>query len=271
MIPPLSEILDVLRHEATLGAARAYVPYSSRRRSVVMLRSDGTWIPGVRVESASFSLTIPALVNAVTTAVACGVNDVVAIVKNEPFTPEERHYLAAGPLPGPFRAVAPDAFVAGDPSECPRPVGLFPPYLDETLDGVDGGIALARRIATRAHIPESQFPVGCVVETEAGLLIPGVNVEHPDWLAILCAERNALGTAVSYGERHLRALYLTCPRDPDGSPCGACRQVLVEQAGEATVWMDRGVREPEQTSPARLLPGFFTGDALRQGNPAPIS
>ena len=124
------------------------------------------------------------------------------------------------------------------------------------------GIALAREVASRAHTPESAFPVGCVLLTHEGRLLPGVNVEHNDWSRILCAERNALGTAVSWGQTQAQAAYLACLKDPTGSPCGACRQLLAELAPDATVWMDRGEASPEATTPARLLPGAFHGQGL---------
>ena len=60
----MNETVDMLRREARAAAARAYVPYSGRGAAAVMLLADGLWVPGVRVESASFSLVIPALVNA---------------------------------------------------------------------------------------------------------------------------------------------------------------------------------------------------------------
>ena len=122
-------------------------------------------------------------------------------------------------------------------------------------------MALARRTAERAVVPESGFSVGCVLETSGGL-VPGVNVEHADWSRTLCAERGALGTAVSYGLGGFGRLFLSCVQDPKGTPCGACRQLLVELAPEAALWMDRGGAPPEAASPARLMPGSFTGDAL---------
>ncbi|MDX1740955.1 MAG: hypothetical protein R3178_06660, partial [Rhodothermales bacterium] len=112
------------------------------------------------------------------------------------------------------------------------------------------------------YIPESSFPVGCVAVLENGLAVPGVNVEHPDWTRILCAERNVAGTVASYGLPPISRLYLSCPEDPAGSPCGACRQVLAELAPGSTIVMDRNPGAAETTTPEKLLPGSFTGTAL---------
>lgn len=252
--------LTALRAEAQAVADRAYVPYSGRHEAVVLLLSDGTWVPGVRVENASFSLLIPALVNAYSTAVAAGRRDVVAVVGSQPMLPEAEAFLHA--LPVAFDKVADDAFVATDREALPALGDRLDPFLPEASpDDEAEGITLARDIAARAYVPESDFPVGCVLVTDEGLL-PGVNVEHSDWTRILCAERNAVGTAITWGAAPASALYLTCLKDPEGSPCGACRQVLAELATGATLWMDRGSASPEATTPEQLLPGAFTGEAL---------
>lgn len=252
--------LTALRAEARAAAERAYVPYSGRHKAAVLLLSDGTWVPGVRVENASFSLLIPALVNAFSTAVAAGRDDVVAVVGSHPLLSEAEAFLHA--LPTAFDKIADDAFIATDREALPALGDRLDPFLPEAPPNDEAeGIALAQNIAARAHVPESDFPVGCVLVTKDGLL-PGVNVEHSDWTRILCAERNAVGTAVTWGAAPTSALYLTCLKDPKGSPCGACRQVLAELATGTTLWMDRGSASPEAATPEQLLPGAFTGAAL---------
>ena len=258
---------DILRQKAESATARAHVPYSTQRGApqrdaAVLLLADGAWVPGVRVESASFSLVIPPLMNAFTTVAAAGRTDVVAAALNRPFLPEEAAYMRSTPA-GLFREEADDVFVATDADALP-PVGdRLDPFLDApTPEHPAEGIALAREVAQRAHVPESDFRVGCVLVVEGGKLVPGVNVEHADWSRILCAERNALGTALSWGLTGLEALYLTCLKDESGSPCGACRQLLAELAPTAAVWMGRGQVSPEAASPRYLLPGAFHGQAL---------
>ena len=258
----MEETLDILRQKARTAAQRAHVPYSARRDAAVLLLADGTWALGVRVESASFSLVIPPLVNAFSTAVAAGRTDVVAVALNRPFLAEESAYARATPA-GPFREAAADVFVAAEIHTLPAVADRLDPLLDApTPQDPAEGIALARQVAQRAYVPESDFPVGCVLVAEGGRLIPGVNVEHADWSRILCAERNALGTALSWGLTGLEILYLTCLKDQSGSPCGACRQLLAELAPAAAVWMDRGQAPPEVASPGQLLPDAFHGQAL---------
>ncbi len=258
----MEKTLDILRQKARTAALQAYVPYSGRREAALLLLADGTWTPGVRVESASFSLVIPPLVNAFTTAVAAGRTDVVAVALNRPFLPEEVAYARSTPA-GSFREAAEDVFVATGAETLPALGNRLVPFLAAPApEDPAAGIALARQVARRAYVPESDFPVGCVLVVEGGRLLPGVNVEHADWSRVLCAERNALGTALTWGLSGLETLYLTCLKDLSGSPCGACRQLLAELAPAAAVWMDRGEAPPEVASPKRLLPGAFYGQAL---------
>lgn len=241
--------------------------------AAAVLLSDGTWIPGVRMESASFSLTLPALVNAVTTAVALGrYDDVVACVLSRALRPAEVAYLETLPR-GPFEPVADDAWVTprvdgSGPDVTRGPADATLTAADPPLDGRSRvsrteGIALARSTAGRAYVPASNFPVGAALETSSGALVPGVNVEHTDWTRILCGERNALGTALSYGHRPAGRLFLSCPRDRAATPCGACRQLLVELLPEGTLCMDRHSEPAEEMPVGELLPNSFQGRALR--------
>lgn len=258
----MSTPLDQLRRHATDAAPRAWVPYTEEPRAAVLLLADGTWVPGVRVESASFSLTLGALLNAYTTAIALGRTEVVAAVTTTPLTAAEQTYLAGLPLPSLSRPMSDAALFGITAAALPAVADRLDPFLDAGLPDPAAGIRHARAVAARAYVPASQFPVGCLLVSDDGRTVPGVNVEHDDWGCILCAERNALGTALTYGVTPA-ALYLSCPKDSTGSPCGACRQLLVEHAASAALWMDRFDAPPEQTTPAALLPRSFDGRSLR--------
>lgn len=253
--PEVQELL----HEQVMPLS--HVPFSKLPRAALLLLSDGTWVPGVRVESATFSLVIPAMLNAVTTALSLHRLDWVAVVSSAPVSLAEEAYLTELPLAS-FTKVHPHILINGRTSSVPTLSHRLPPTLSASITSPKDGIKKARHVAQHAYIPESHFPVGCVVQTHDGHLLPGVNVEHPNWSHILCAERNVLGTAVSYGLLPIKTIYLSCPEAPLGTPCGACRQLLVELAPTATLWMDRATNPPEQTSPDLLLPGAFRGSML---------
>jgi len=260
-----SPSLAPLRQQAADLCARAHVPFSNTPAAAALLLSNGRILPGVRVESASYSLTMPALLNAYTTAVATGHRgDVVAFVLSRPFRREEALYVDELPH-GPYEEHAPDVWVrsaVAEKGDLPEPTDWLSPYYDGPLHDTSEGIDHVRTVADRAYVPTSDFPVGALLALTDGRVVPGVNVEHPDWARILCAERNALGTVRSYDLAAPEHLYLTCLEDEHGTPCGACRQLLAELAPETVLWMDRHSNPPERADCATLLPGSFRGQAL---------
>ncbi len=227
----------------------------------MLLLEDGAVIHGCRVENASFQLTIGALDNAWSTAHAVGRMDVAAVAFSGPWSESDKAFLHGLPhLDWAF----PAASVAVVSDDLPEPAESLQPLLPDWGDDPVLGAQAARSAADLAWVPESDFPVGTVVRTRGGHHVPGVNVEHPDWHRVLCAERNALSTLVAYGYESASEIHVSCIKDPGGSPCGACRQVIVELAPRATVWMDRIDQPPVSMQSSELLPGSFTGATLRK-------
>lgn len=258
--PP--HVLDALRARAREAAANAHAPYSGRSVGAALLLADGQWIPGVRVESASYPLTISALLGAFVTAVASGRTDIRAVTISRDFYPGEAAWLT-DVLHAPITLETSDTLAFGaDP--LPNVGARMNPFVDTALPATDAaGLKLARKAAERAHVPESNFRVGCALVTDDGRVLFGCNVEFGEWTRGLCAERTALAAATAYGVNAIERLYLSCPADPQGTPCGACRQLLAERAADLPIVMDRGDAPAEGTTPADLLPNFFTGEPLR--------
>lgn len=253
---------NAARSLATSYVARSRAPYSGRPHAVLVVLTDGTFVPGVRVESASFGLTIGAALNAVTTAHALARTDVVGLVSSHPLPEHDILYVRHALPDGQALVERGAGILTLHGAALPELLREVSPFIP--LSGSEPGdlVEAARRISDRAWIPESRFPVGCLIPVEPNGAVPGVNVEHPNWGQILCAERNALGTLVSYNLPMPTLLALSCPKEDDATPCGACRQVLAELAPEASVWMDRGNRPVEHVTAASLLPNFFTGSSL---------
>jgi len=109
----------------------------------------------------------------------------------------------------------------------------------------------ADAIAARAYAPYSEFLVGCAVLARDGTVIEGVNVENAAYPLGICAERNALSTAVTQGYRpgDFEAIAI------NASPCGGCRQWLHEMGFDRVVFRNRG--EVVTMTPAELLPETF--------------
>ena len=93
----------------------------------------------------------------------------------------------------------------------------------------------ARRATYRSYAPYSHFSVGAAVELADGTIVSGSNQENAAYPSGLCAERTAVFYANSrYPDQPIRRLCIAA-RDTEGkflqrpiSPCGACRQVLLE-------------------------------------------
>jgi cytidine deaminase len=96
-------------------------------------------------------------------------------------------------------------------------------------------LAAARESASHAVVPYSHFPVGAAVETQDGRVFHGCNVESASYGLTMCAERVAIFAARSAGAIPT-AISVTCvrgnPNEPSSlTPCGACRQVMMDQMG----------------------------------------
>lgn len=87
---------------------------------------------------------------------------------------------------------------------------------------------IAEEASKRAYTPYSKFAVGACVLCESGNTYIGCNFENSSYGLTICAERNAVGTAVANGERKINAIAVFSPDMQNCTPCGACRQVLKE-------------------------------------------
>ena len=112
-------------------------------------------------------------------------------------------------------------------------------------------LSRADTIAERAYAPYSTFLVGCAVLARDGRVIEGVNVENAAYPLGVCAEKNAVSTAVTEGYRpgDFEAIAI------NASPCGGCRQWLWEMKFDRVVFRNAG--KVVTMTPADLLPETF--------------
>ena len=89
-------------------------------------------------------------------------------------------------------------------------------------------IAAAKKYRENAYAPYSKFKVGAAVLTKKGNVYGGCNIENSSFPVTNCAERTAIFKAVSEGEQEFAAIALIADTPEPCSPCGACRQVMVE-------------------------------------------
>ena len=116
----------------------------------------------------------------------------------------------------------------------------------------------AREAAGRAYAPYSNLRVGAAVLTERGNIFTGGNVENASYGLSICAERAAVFAAVAAegGDMKIRALAVFNESEGSCSPCGACRQVILEFGPQALVFYKSpdGLKEARITE---LLPEGF--------------
>ena len=93
-------------------------------------------------------------------------------------------------------------------------------------------IALARAAAAKAYAPYSNFHVGCAVESVDGEVVTGANMENACYRLGLCAEQSALTAAQhAFGlDKVARIAVASATGDLVCTPCGGCRQAILEAA-----------------------------------------
>ena len=113
----------------------------------------------------------------------------------------------------------------------------------------------------RAYAPYSNYPVGAAVLTESGKIYDGVNVENAVYPLTICAERAAIFSAVSGGEKIFEAIAVVTRNG--GTPCGSCRQVMAEFGLDTEVLIAKASGELVDTYQVRdLLPASFGEEDL---------
>jgi len=107
----------------------------------------------------------------------------------------------------------------------------------------------------RAAAPYSQYQVGSAILTEDNTVILGCNVESKAYPTTLCAERVAIFSAIAQGYRKFSAMALVTE---DGAfPCGSCRQIIHEYAGNIPIYISNGSNEYITQTISDLLPNPF--------------
>ncbi len=131
-------------------------------------------------------------------------------------------------------------------------------HIDEALKNqlMDAAKASIRH----AYMPYSSYPVGAAVLTADDQIIAGVNIENAAYPAGTCAERVALGNAISQGHTQFKAVAVFSPKG-EISPCGVCRQFISEFGPDIQIlfhWQG----QLQQKAIKELLPFSFSQTQL---------
>ncbi|KAK5981017.1 Cytidine deaminase [Trichostrongylus colubriformis] len=123
-------------------------------------------------------------------------------------------------------------------------------------------IEKAKDVMKHAYCPYSKFPVGAAILTPDNTVIVGANCENASYGGTICAERNAITTALSKGYRKFKTIAVVTELEEPGTPCGMCRQFLIE-FGDCRILMgsskNGNINEADLVD---LLPKAFTPAAL---------
>ena len=109
------------------------------------------------------------------------------------------------------------------------------PRPGQPLTAEDRALVRLAQKALRSGYREHRHGVAAAVRTVSGTVYVGLNV---DGIHGPCAEHVAIGAAVTAGDPKLRSMVAVAKRGtayPVLSPCGNCRQLLLDYAPDATV------------------------------------
>ncbi|MFP4300944.1 MAG: cytidine deaminase [Spirochaetaceae bacterium] len=98
--------------------------------------------------------------------------------------------------------------------------------MDQIQEALEGALEARRH----AYVPYSNFPVGAAAKVAGKAeIVYGCNVENASFGATVCAERNAIFTAVAkYGRVAFDFLMVLTEANPPAVPCALCLQVMAE-------------------------------------------
>ncbi len=97
-------------------------------------------------------------------------------------------------------------------------------------------IDAAKKVRANAHAPYSGYHVGAALVDETGAVHTGCNVENAAYPEGTCAEANAIGSMVAAGGKRIIAIAaIGGAREIEAcTPCGGCRQCILEFADDDT-------------------------------------
>lgn len=87
-----------------------------------------------------------------------------------------------------------------------------------------------QNLLNKAYAPYSNFRVACILEMNDGKEICGVNVENASFGGTICAERNAITTAITNGYKKgdFKTINIMVDSNKISTCCFMCRQVISE-------------------------------------------
>jgi cytidine deaminase len=120
----------------------------------------------------------------------------------------------------------------------------------------------AKAAAANSRSKYSKFAVGSAALCSNGKIYIGANIENASYGLTNCAERTALFSAVSAGEKNIEAVAVWT-KSGNVFPCGACRQVISELAPGADVIVNKNDKDIVVVNIKDLLPYAFCEKSMK--------
>ncbi|WP_281302005.1 MULTISPECIES: cytidine deaminase [unclassified Iodidimonas] len=120
----------------------------------------------------------------------------------------------------------------------------------------------AKAARHHAHAPYSNYHVGAAVLDEGGDIHAGCNVENAAYPEGICAEANAIGSMITAGRKQIKTIAIVGGHAGDSledcTPCGGCRQKILEFAdAETQILLEGAGGKISRYKMADLLPFSF--------------
>jgi len=116
----------------------------------------------------------------------------------------------------------------------------------------------AKNVQKFSYSPYSNFKVGAAILGSEEQIFTGCNVENASYPMGQCAEGSAITTMVANGCQDIKEVLIVSPNDDFLTPCGGCRQKLMEFSSTQTqVHLATAKGEVKTLTMAELLPHAF--------------
>jgi len=128
---------------------------------------------------------------------------------------------------------------------------------------MDSLVEAARAATEESHAPYSEYYVGAAIETADGSVYTGCNIENANYSNSLHAEEVAIGSAIADAHREFERIAVTSEERDGVTPCGMCRQTLIEFCdADFPVICDEGDGETTTYRLGELIPATITQEHL---------
>lgn len=121
------------------------------------------------------------------------------------------------------------------------------------------------KLQKNAYSVYSKFPVASILIDKQNNEYFGVNVENSSYGLTMCAERNAIFSAISSGKKRgeFKEIHLIGGNNESViTPCGACRQVMNEFFDDDVKIIAHSINSETQYTISKLLPYAFDKSKL---------